>query len=887
MQRQNANPINIQHKCSVIIKKPKYLLNDGFSWIIAAIENGKLNENSTEQDIFKLKLELVAETEKRLNQFLRSDSNKKGILFDPCPYCIDIPYFIIGDNLNRINWKSGNYITDNLSSSNDRLLTCSVTQEINNGWTCNFTLDNTNDIYTLKNLFKLNFKQDPINCILNQANTCVIEPNDEVEVYMSDWQGELHCVFTGFISSVSMSDDGLRKVINVSCNDILKKLTWHYFNAQAGFDVKEARGVLLSVYSENQQPMKLNKVVATLLGETYCDIYKRDSFLLELVKMYAQAYKKIQQLGENNPEARKSQNVAIENINKRILKEIDEYVKPDKGFDEIIENGQIQYIASNSNEGIYGKKCTIDYGKLITQQTIASEIGIKDNTKIQTPFLDYGKGELIFKIEGENQPIWEWTIKQGGYDYLFSNYKRNDEVIKNIASITQYEFFANATGIIYFRPPNFVLPRTSIAEGIADGELVKQVNEYIQNNYWVTNEKEQYFTQFNSSINDNNIYTRVNVIGKWTELGYSNEFMRSAGYASQWWLNKYGLRMMSTNTRTGLTKAETCKTYAEMLLWKNNINYELCDATCLLNSNYTIGLPIFIERQLAVWYVGRVTHTFTSGSGCTTSLTLTYKRTPMCLRKDLQQYMNDNLNWGKLNQTEYDYIKRYEEFLSWGFLDINLVKTFPIAEPGKTNVDGLLVGNTLNKGIMTRTAYKEDYMFVWTPIPNALYLLTMELQNQVDLLNNVNNNFGKTIINTTIKKSKQVGIVNIDEVKDTLNEEYKNEYWKYVRAYGKFSKPFKEWIEDYKNNQWMQRQAQMEYEERAAKWESTKEELKEGTKVQREATKDVIQFTGKTLYGLPCKLSNWLSNKYAEATGKNEKQKVQEAFKIYSENIKQ
>lgn len=758
MQRQNANPINIQHKCSVIIKKPKYLLNDGFSWIIAAIENGKLNENSTEEDIFNLKLQLVDETEKRLNQFLRSDSNKKGILFDPCPYCIDIPYFIVGDNLNRINWKSGNYITDNLSSSNDRLLTCSVTQEINNGWTCNFTLDNTDDIYTLKNGYKLNFKQDISygDYILNQNNVCVIEPNDEVEIYMSDWQGELHCVFTGFISSVSMSDDGLRKVINVSCNDILKKLTWHYFNAQAGFDVKEARGVSLSVYGENYQPLQLNELVAMILGETYCDIYKRDSFLLRLIKVYAPAYAKIKQAKteEEQISARESQNVAIENINKIIRDEIDQYIGIDvipKGSTTITVGGKERTTNIGVEEGRYGRKCTIDYGKLITPQAVASEIGIKDNTKIQTPFLDYDEGELAFKIEGESQPVWEWTIKQGGYDYLFSNYKRNDEIIKNVASITQYEFFANATGIIYFRPPNFVLPRGCLLEDEVEGTIVQQTNEYIKENYWVTREKEQYFTQFNSSINDNNIYTRVNVIGKWVELGYSNEFMKSAGYASQWWLNKYGLRMMSTNTRTGLTNAETCKTYAEMLLWKNNINYELCDATCLLNSNYTVGLPIFIERQLAVWYVGRVTHTFTSGSGCTTSLTLTYKRTPMCLRKDIKQYINDNLNWGKLNQTEYDYIQKYEELLSWGYLNTDLTRTFPVAENvNVNNTDGILI----NQGIMTRTAYKEDYMFVWTPVPDALYLLTLELQQQIDIVNDNQSNKGKTIIDNRIKSKK-------------------------------------------------------------------------------------------------------------------------------------
>lgn len=751
MQNKNIDPKNIQHKCSVIIKKPKYLLNDGFSWIIAAIENGKLNEKSTEQDIFNLKVQLVAETETRLGQFLRSDSNKKGILFDPCPSCIDIPYFIVGDNLNRINWQSGNYITDNLSSSNDRILNCTVTQEINNGWTCNFTLDNTDDIYTLNNYYKLNFKQDVSygDYVLNQNNICVIEPNDEVEVYMSDWQGILHCVFTGFVSNVSKTDDGLRKVINVSCNDMLKKLSWHYLNAQAGFDIKEARGVALAVYGENYQSFTLNEVLSVLLGETYCDVYKRDSFLVELVHIYAQAYAKMKKYksGQESAEARKSQNTAIENINKKLLEEINKYIEIDYAYKETTVLGQKQYVLTNSEEGRLGRKCTIDYTQIINTENTEEDV----NAKKQTPFVEPGKGELVFKIEGESQPVWEWTVKQGGYDYLFSNYKKNDDFIRNIASITQYEFYANETGIIYFRPPNFVLPRTAIIENDA---TTQQATKYIKDNYWVTKDKEQYFTQINSSINDNNIYTRVNVIGKWVELGYSNEFMKAAGYASQWWLNKYGLRIMSTTTRTGLKDEKTCKTYAEMLLWKNNINYELCDATCVLNSNYTVGVPIYLEKQLAVWYIGRVTHTFNSGNSCTTNLTLTYKRTPMCLRKDLDKYLNDNLNWGKINQVEYDYIKKNELLLTWGCLNTSLSRTFPVAELATTNVAGTIAGNTLTKGTMTRTAYKKDYMFIWSAVPDALYLLALELQHQIDTINNNLSNKRKTVVNNRIKSKK-------------------------------------------------------------------------------------------------------------------------------------
>ena len=228
--------------------------------------------------------------------------------------------------------------------------------------------------------------------------------------------------------------------------------------------------------------------------------------------------------------------------------------------------------------------------------------------------------------------------------------------------------------------------------------------------------------------------------------------------------------MMSTNTRTGLTNAETCKTYAEMLLWKNNINYELCDATCLLNSNYTVGLPIFIERQLAVWYVGRVTHTFTSGSGCTTILTLTYKRTPMCLKKDIKQYINDNLNWGKLNQTEYDYIKKYEDFLSWGYLNTDLTRTFPIAK-GVEAQEGNLLGEIVPIEGTNQAIHKEDYMFVWTPVPDALYLLTLELQQQIDIVNNGQNNKGKTSTNNQIKSKETLYVFGAEGSETVFTEE--------------------------------------------------------------------------------------------------------------------
>ena len=723
----NYDPINIQHKCSVIIKKPKYIMNDGWSWIIAAVENGKLDENSTEQDIFNLKVELAKENKIRLNQFLRSDNNKKGVLFDPCDYCIDIPYYIIGDNVNKLNGTGGrNYIANDLYSGNDRILNCNVSQDIGSSGQCNIILDNTGDIYTLHN--ELYYNSEDINLnygeyILNQGNVCVIEPNDEVEVYMSDWQGNFNCVFTGYVSNVSFSDDGLQKRISLQCDDITKKLNWIYFNAQAGFDVREARGVKLSAYTENQQPLKLNEVVSNILAETYCDIYKRDDFVLKLVKVYANAWT----WSNKTNLTTSSLNSAYYRMRDIVLEELKKYVKVQYVHKTIAdyEKMSLRAVPINKELGRIGQKVTIDYEKL------AEELGnFNEDGYMQTPFVEPDKGELAFKIEGMNQIAWAWTTHNGSYDYLFSNYKKSLDFVREIAGLVQYEFFANPLGVLYFRPPNFNLPRVI--------GLNKEVDNYIQENYWIDGSKEQYFSNFNTTLNDNKIFTRVNVIGHNKAMNFTHAYLKSACYSPQWYLNKYGLRMMPTTTKVGLLDDDACQTYGELLLHKNNMNYELCGTSCVLNSNYVIGQPIFIRRHFAVWYIGRVSHNFTSGGNCTTELTLTYKRTPMCLDKDLDKYLSDNKAIGKLTETEVDYINKHYGELTWAVLRIK----------------GATISNNVSVGENVSTT--KEYSFVWQPLIGRFYdALECLIEEQVNIANNINTTKTKVIRVVEIKKAKK------------------------------------------------------------------------------------------------------------------------------------
>lgn len=772
MQNNKIDLINIQHKCIVVIEKPKYMINNIFTWIKTAIKNGKLKSDTaigsnveigdnvditkiSPATIFELKKELAKETRLRLYPYLRSNSNKKGVLIDPLQYCLDVPYCIIGDNFDEFNYEDRNYITDKYKHyANDRITSCSVSQEIGGNWTANITLNNTDNIYTLDNIYYYNGNTVNTNLgeyVLNQNNTCVIEPNDEVTILMSDWEGKFNCVFTGLVSGVSLQDDGLNKSVNLTCDDMLKKLTWHNYNSQPSFDILESQGEITSVYKDSYMHLSVEQVLQTLLGDTFCDLYKDDDFLARIAKSYYTYYQY-----KDDKQKNKQAYDALCAIPSMIRDEIDSYIQPsimDNGIKVMMDNAGLTASKTGIICGYVGYKATINYKELFEKHKANPT-----EQYIQTPFYkDRFNGDVAFEISGMEQPAWSWVISNG-WDFLFSHYEKNSEVIARIKGVTQYEFFADAMGVVKYRPPNFTLPRTNALSDIS-AEDIKRYDDYIIKNYWVTQDLEKYFINFNDTVNDNKIFTRVNIKGQWEELAITYPTLGSYIEAPTWYTNKYGTRFMTDQMRVGLTSKEACQAYGELLLWKNNINYELATANCILNSNYTVGQPIYTERFLAVWYIGRVEHSFTSGGNCTTTLTLTYKRTPLCYRKDIGQYLANEQEYGKLSETEVKYIKKNLDLLTWGKIEIEGMPT-----PTNANLNANL--SVEEKLAQTFSNLRNELDLVWQPLPADLYPLALELQKQVSLTNEIiNNNV------TTTKKIAEKQIK--DSGKDLTYEDFK------------------------------------------------------------------------------------------------------------------
>lgn len=743
MQNSKLENINIQQKCVVVITKPKYRINNVFSWIVQNVKDGKLTRQSTISDIYKLKQELADETQLRLNRFIFDNSNKKkGVLFDPFPNCIETPYYIIGDNFNTVNFSATNYIQNKLYS-NDRIVSCDVTQATDTAWTCNVVLNNTDDLYTLDNEYYYNSKNGYANTnfgkyILNQENKCVIEPNDEIQVFMNNWKGNFNSVFTGLVTSVTISDDGLNKAVNLSCDDMFKKLTWTYKVVKASFDSEEAFGTSISEYEQNYADKSWEDVLKTVLGSALCDIYKRDIFLLEATKSYV-----LNKEGDRNV-----------SLSKIIEKEINKYIEIEEVPKELQKEND-----SSKTLRIIGYKATIDYQKIAkgnieqtgqvdivatTASTNNGETFItgekvvvqNENNNVLT---DYKDGDIAFKISGMEQPAWAWTINSGSFDFLFSTFKRNDEFVKEIASIVSYEVFADVNGIVLFRPQNLVLPRKV---DFKNKEFTKEYNDYLDNYLVLPDKEEEYFTSFKTTADDSAIVTQVQVNGSFRENNTTYpEILKAKSYAPLQYINQYGIRMTSPLSRVGLKTPDMCKRYGDLFLWRQNKNYELGSASCILNSDYTVGMPILINRQLAVWYIKRVTHSFSAGNICTTELTLGYKRNPLCYRKDLQTFLSSSLEKGKISQTQYDKIKDNAPYLTWGILDLKYANSMPIAQTtqivsttGTIQGEQIVIGNSRNIITGTGTKYnpidKKQYLLVWEPIPVELYDDIMEYNSQ-------------------------------------------------------------------------------------------------------------------------------------------------------------
>lgn len=648
--------VHQQKQCQVIIKKPKVKIFNWYAMVMGAMRIAKVQKRAQPFTMQTMTEYLYNETYNKYSKYITSDlsqfkkvrdsfDTKHKVLYDPNPQNVTFDkivgdyYYVISDN----GFQTDQF-EDKTSYTNGRVLSVQTDQKVEGLWTANIELDNTDEYFLLKDTAfdsSIDFAE----------NECIIEANDEVIIYTTNNQGDFKKIFTGYVGVVSVNDDGVNKRINLSCSDITKKLVMDRVMIEPSLTPWTNEGFNITPFANILIPQPPAELIAKLLYLTYCEYYKDDSFV--------EAMNKALEAANNVQGAINITQLAnsLKTVQRIILELFPKYVSIEYEFD------------SNGNPVV-----DVNANGVVSQRIVGF-------TGYKQPDSEIDR-DLIFSINNLNQPVWQWQFNSGNYNIYTSEYKTHNEVISTIAKSVFYEFYADVNGVIRFAPTNLSFP--SYISNDESIEFIEGMGKFpdiynaVMRNYILLREDEVYVTSMQENNNDTNIYTDINVTGQFQTVPGAFPWLRSENVASWDLRAKYGIRMAGTETRTGYQTPESVESYGRARLLRLNADHWNANIQMHGNSDIFPGMPMFIERWLALYYITSVTHSFVVGQSYSMSINLAHKRTPIAMEYDTtstplnyfytQKWLKNKLDNNMIYREFYDVVWDNRAFLTWGKL---------------------------------------------------------------------------------------------------------------------------------------------------------------------------------------------------------------------------
>lgn len=614
-----------QQDLLVIIKKPKIRIADNYGAFISYLREGRAAYSTYNAFLSSLK---TAERN-RLNSafvnkilveynpsYFEANSDTNNTMFDGAfgyyyivaggaPYDKDNSNYLVKDAINK-----NKTITNNL----DRVMSVQITTTVTGASSCNITIDNTDNKF---------FLQSDLNNDIFNTMDCLIEPMDEVVVYIKEKSNKYRTVFTGYVNSVTDKDDGNEQRIEVTCEDVTKKSSITRTNVNPSLDAEEAEGNAISIYNENYTSLEPTEVLRNILARTYCDLFNNPTLCNELSDVFW--------IKTNN------------NITYKV------------GEDKTAQLNETQTLIGKYvdiyTEYIYNKT-TKKLQKIIGYKALPTD-GLRDRdgsiiTTAQT-------NPKAFEITGLDQDLYAWQLNSN-YDLMISDWKGNDQIIQDLADKAFFEYFADVNGVIYFRPKNLTLPNS------AQDSMVDEIKD----NYWLTTDKEHLVRNFSKTINDRELFTDIVVNGQYVIQAINHALMKKLviSYKNR---RKYGVRMMPQETRPGITTTDGMEVFGRNRLTLANSKFT--SASLSLNGNPAIkpGMPLFIERWLSIYYIESVSHNWTAGSDYSTTLNLNYKRKPISRLSTFKSTLTELVKIQELADWEVVEYNKDKDMLLFGY----------------------------------------------------------------------------------------------------------------------------------------------------------------------------------------------------------------------------
>lgn len=203
-------------------------------------------------------------------------------------------------------------------------------------------------------------------------------------------------------------------------------------------------------------------------------------------------------------------------------------------------------------------------------------------------------------------------------------------IANEVAMLTNYEFYADQNGDIWYHQPRF-------------------------NNYHIlTNDNPEVYVlrdediiTANFSESDQDVITSIYVTGQQDIIpGQPEIYKMAAFYEDPSLVFKYGRRIQAIS-HPYITESESCFYFGKSWLLRINAARFVGKVTIIGRPELRMHMPIYVPYRNMVYYIEGISHSFKFGSTFTTTLTLKYGRKPWQILPEVLDYRAEtqpNLN---------------------------------------------------------------------------------------------------------------------------------------------------------------------------------------------------------------------------------------------------
>lgn len=221
-------------------------------------------------------------------------------------------------------------------------------------------------------------------------------------------------------------------------------------------------------------------------------------------------------------------------------------------------------------------------------------------------FADYSVYKKIFKSSFQN---WQ------------NEYRNHLELANEVTKLTNYEFYADQLGHVWYHQPRFNNYHLLTSE---NPEVYVLRDEDIMN--------------FNFSESDKDVVTSVYVMGQPNYVETTPQILKmTAKYEDIGLLLKYGRRYM-TAQHPYITESINCFYFAKSLLLRRNAGRFVGKVTLIGRPEIRVHMPVYVPLRNMIYYVTGIQHSFNYGKTFTTTLTLKYGHKPWEILPEILDY---------------------------------------------------------------------------------------------------------------------------------------------------------------------------------------------------------------------------------------------------------